>query len=115
MGIPISNPDVVKAANIIAASNDRLTQTLERFITLMSQVIQEFKTTVDAAFDKIATATDGLSADVAALKDEIAKLSTDAISDDDKAALESIKSRVNGLADKLSALDALTVPPTPSE
>lgn len=82
----------------------------------MSQSIQDFSVAVNAAFDKIATATDGLSADVTALKDEIAKLqaSEGQITPEDQALLDSIQGRAQTVADKLAALDALTAAaPTP--
>ncbi len=116
MALTLLQPDAVKAANIVAAALDRNSQALERFGLLMSQSIQDFSATVNAAFDKIATATDGLASDVSQLNDTIAKLqaSEGTITPEDQALLDSIQQRASTVADKLAALDALTTPPTPT-
>lgn len=75
--------------------------------------ISDFSTKVNAAFDQIGTAVDGLTADVTSLKSDIAKLqaSAGAITPEDQALLDGIEARAESASTKLTALDGLTVPP----
>jgi len=87
----------------------------ERFQTIMS-AISEFAAKVDAHNAAIDAAVDGLTTDIKTLNDEIAALqaSQGGISAEDQAALDRIEARGATIADKLTALDALTPPPPPS-
>lgn len=93
-------PDLIIAAILLAAI-------LYTRKSIMSQISQ-FAEAVNASFDRIGTAVEGVSGDVQALKDEIAKLQTDPA---DTAALEAVKERAETIATGLEALDALTTPP----
>ncbi len=77
--------------------------------------IQEFATRVNAAFDKIGAATEGLVADVTQLKADIEALKNASHdpTPEEQALLEGIETRANSMADALDALDSQTTPPTP--
>lgn len=79
------------------------------------EAITKFSADVNVAFDKIGTAVDGLTGDVAQLKKQIEDLqnSPGTLTPEDQAALDAIQTRANAVAEKLSALDALTEPPAP--
>ncbi len=78
--------------------------------------ISDFSTKVNAAFDTLGTAVDGLTTDVQTLNDTIKKLQDSAgtVTPEDQALLDEIQTRAQGVADKAKALDDLTAaPPTP--
>ncbi len=78
--------------------------------------ISDFSTKVNAAFDTLGTAVDGLVTDIQTLNDEIKKLQDSAgtVTPEDQALLDEIQTRAQGVADKAKALDDLTAaPPTP--
>ena len=86
-----------------------------RFVIIM-EAIDTFAAAVNAAFDSLGTAVDGVSADVDFLKAEIVKLqnSPGTLTPADQATLDGIQTRANALAEKVKALDAATEqPPTP--
>lgn len=79
--------------------------------------ISEFGDTVNARFDEVNLAVDGVAADVDFLKAEIKKLQDNPgpISPADQLILDGVQARVNTLADKVKALnDATENPPTPT-
>lgn len=92
---------------------------LDRWGDKIMQEIEQFSTDVNQAFDKLGLAVEGVSGDVAWLKEELKKLPTTPgpLSPEDVALLNGIRTRANDLADKLSALDSLTeqVPTPPVE
>lgn len=78
--------------------------------------ISDFGARVDAAFEKLGVAVDGVASDVAFLKEEIRKLQENPgpITPEDQAILDGIESRVGALSAKVEALDAATEqPPVP--
>lgn len=79
--------------------------------------ISEYAGRVNTAFDKLATAVDGVAGDVAFLKEKILELQNNPgpISAEDQAILDQLEARTAGLADKTAALDAATAdrPPEP--
>ncbi len=85
--------------------------------TIMS-VISEFAARQNEKFNLIATAVDGVTADIVLLKKKIEQLQNTPgeITAEDQALLNSIENLTNGVATKLSALDAATeTVPTPDE
>lgn len=81
--------------------------------------ISDFNAKVSASFDKLGTAVDGVVADVAFLKDQIAKLqnSPGTITPEDQATLDALQARADALSAKVSDLDAATdssAVPTPT-
>lgn len=78
--------------------------------------IQEFADKVNAEFDKISAAVDGLVVDVKTLNDKIAELQNSAgtVTPADQALLDDIQSKAANIASKVGALDAQTeAPPAP--
>lgn len=75
--------------------------------------IETYGEAVNAAFDKIGSAVEGVSSDVQWLKDEIVKLQNTPgpISPSDQAILDGIQARAEAVVAKVEALDALTTPP----
>lgn len=81
------------------------------------EAITAFAKRVNDAFDAISTSVDGLTDDVAFLKEQIAALqnSPGTITPEDQATLDGVQARVDVLAGKLAALDSTTSrPPTPT-
>jgi hypothetical protein len=78
--------------------------------------ISDFATAQNAFNDQIDTAVTGLTGDVKNLNDQIAALqaSNGAITPADQALLDGIQARAKTVADKLTALDALTPPVVPA-
>lgn len=78
--------------------------------------ISDFATAQNAFNDRIDTAVTGLTGDIAELNSEIAKLQATQgeITPEDQALLDGIQTRSQGIADKLTALDALTPPVVPT-
>lgn len=78
--------------------------------------ISDFAAAQNAFNDQIDQAVSGLTADVKNLSDQIAALQATQgnITPEDQALLDAIEARSKVIADKLTALDALTppVPPT---
>lgn len=66
--------------------------------------------------NKVDAAVDGLTADVASLKQMITDLqnSQGQISADDQAKLDAIEAKAGAVADRVAALDELTPPPAPA-
>jgi hypothetical protein len=103
----------------------RLNRKLTRIEALLIEVlftgeqimsaISDFAAKVSAFNDQIDTAIAGLQGDVKNLTDQIAALqaSTGTITAADQALLDGIQTRAQGIADKLTALDALTPPVAP--
>ena len=88
----------------------------ERFVIIM-QAIDDYAKAVNAAYDALGTAVDGVATDVQFLKDEIAKLqnSPGTLSAADQATLDGLQARANTLTTKVQALDAATEePPVPA-
>lgn len=82
---------------------------------LMS-VFSDFVDKQNAFFDRQDKAVTDLQADVQNLSDQIAALkNSTTISDADKASLDALSARAQGIADKLDALDALTPPAPPAD
>lgn len=79
--------------------------------------IGDFAAKMDAHNAQIEAAVDGLTTDIQALNDEIAKLqaSSGQISAEDQAALDRIEVRGRAIAEKASALDGMNPPPVPSD
>lgn len=82
----------------------------------MMSKISDFVTKQNAHNDKIDASIKGISDDVAAQKDLIAKLqaSQGDISTEDQVSLDALDTRNQSIADKLDALDALTPPVAPT-
>lgn len=76
-------------------------------------VLADFAAKMEAHNKAIDNAVDGLTADVANLKTMIGDLQTGQITPEDKAILDGIEAKAGVIADKLSALDALTPPAPP--
>ncbi len=78
--------------------------------------ISDFATKQNAFNDQMDTAVSGLTADVKNLSDQIAALQASAgeITPEDQALLDGIQARTQTVADKLTALDALTPPVVPA-
>lgn len=84
-------------------------------LNCMSEAIQQFAQRVNTAFDNLGKAVDGVTDDVAFIKEELAKLQNADLSEEDKATLSGIADRADALATKVEALDAATErPPTPT-
>jgi chromosome segregation ATPase len=100
----------------LAWTGKRWQMLLTQLEKIMS-VISEFAAKQDVHNAQIDAAVTGLSADVAELNAEIAKLkaSQGEVSAEDKALLDAIETRTATIADKLTALDALTPPVVPAE
>jgi len=100
-------------SHIILATKQDLKEMENRIMSAIS----DFGNAVNAKFDELGTAVDGVAADVDFLKAEIKKLQDNPgpISPEDQAILDGIQTRVGGLSDKVKALDAATEnPPTPA-
>ncbi len=84
--------------------------------TIMS-AISDFAEKQNAHNDQIDAAISGLTEDVKTLNDLIATLqaSQGSITPEDQATLDDLQARSQVIADKLTALDALTPPPAPAE
>jgi hypothetical protein len=93
---------------------DQLT-TLTHLGERIMSAISDFAAAQTAFQDQIDAAVTGLTADVAALNDEIVKLQTTAgqITAEDQALLDGIEARTSAIAAKLDALDAMTPPVVP--
>ena len=91
--------------------NYRLIQIGEKIMTIIS----DFAAKQDIYNDQIDAAVIGLTADVQSLNDLIKVLQTSggAISAEDQSTLDTLDARTKVVADKLSALDALTPPVAP--
>lgn len=78
--------------------------------------ISEFAAKQNAHNDAIDAAVAGITDDIKVLNDTIAKLQASAgtITPEDQALLDALEVRGQTVADKLSALDALTPPPPPA-
>lgn len=78
--------------------------------------ISQFAAKQNAFNDQIDTAVAGLAADVKSLNDQIATLQNSAgtVTPEDQASLDAIQARSQTIADKLTALDALTPPAVPT-
>lgn len=78
--------------------------------------ISDFAAKQSAFNDQMDAAVTGLTGDVKSLNDQIAALqaSSGAITPEDQALLDGIQTRSQGIADKLTALDALTPPVVPA-
>jgi len=78
--------------------------------------ISDFATAQNAHNDQIDTAVTGLSDDVKNLASQITALQNSAgtITAADQALLDGIEARTKAIADKLTALDALTPPAPPA-
>lgn len=76
---------------------------------LMSK-ISDFATAQNAFNDQIDAAVTGLQGDIQALNDKITELqnSPGEITPEDQALLDTLQTRAEGIATKLTALDALT-------
>ena len=81
----------------------------------VSESIAAYVAAQTAVNDQQDTAIDGLTADVKFLNDTIAKLqnSPGELSPADQASLDALQARGKTIADKLTALDALTNPTPP--
>lgn len=90
-------------------------QDLETAVRTVMDAITQFKNAVDQSFDRLGSAVDGLAADVNFLKSEIERLQTTpgTLTPEDQAILDGIQARMASVADRVSALDALTEPPAP--
>lgn len=91
-------------------------QDLRKLKEQIMSAISDFGARVDAAFEKLGVAVDGVASDVAFLKEEIRKLQENPgpITPEDQAILDGIESRVGALSAKVEALDAATEqPPVP--
>lgn len=78
--------------------------------------ISDFAAAQNAVNEQIDTAVTGLTGDIKNLTETIAKLqgSPGVLTPEDQALLDALQTRVKAVADRLSALDAITppVPPT---
>lgn len=81
----------------------------------VNPAIQAYANAVNAQFDVIEPAVDGVVDDVAFLKETIEKLQNTPgpISTEDQALLDALQSRIGTLATRVTALDAATSRPTP--
>lgn len=89
---------------------------LQEMEARLMATIKEFSDKVNASFDKVGLAVDGVMGDVQWLKDKITELqnSPGAITPEDQALLDAIEDRANQLVTKVETLDAATEhPPTP--
>ena len=77
--------------------------------------IKAYADAVNAQFDVIEPAVDGVADDVAFLKEKIDELQNNPgpISTEDQALLDAIQSRIGTLATRVTALDAATSRPAP--
>jgi len=77
--------------------------------------IQAYADAVNAQFDVIEPAVDGVADDVAFLKEKIDALQNTpgTLTPEDQALLDAIQSRIGTLATRVTALDAATSRPTP--
>src|SRR6185369_2630937 len=90
-------------------------QDLKEMETRIMSAISDFGDKVNAKFDELGTAVDGIATDVDFLKAEIKKLqdSPGQITPADQAILDGIQTRADALSAKVKALDAATEePPT---
>jgi hypothetical protein len=91
-------------------------QDLRKAKEQIMSAISDFGARVDAAFEKLGVAVDGVASDVAFLKEEIRKLQENPgpITPEDQAILDGIEARTVALSAKVEALDAATEqPPAP--
>jgi hypothetical protein len=95
----------------IRDSQGHISHQMERIMS----VISDFAAAVKAFQARQDAAVDGLVVDVKTLNDKITELqnSGGAVSDEDKALLDEIKTHAGVIADKVDALDAQTPPPAP--
>jgi hypothetical protein len=99
----------------IGVRRGQLMNDLETKIDKLIMSLETFGAAMNNFFDVQGTAIDGLAADVKNLNDQIKVLqnSPGAITAADQTTLDAIQARASAMADKLSALDALTPPVVP--
>jgi hypothetical protein len=130
MPMPVQNKD--RSDEVFLLALDRFETELRRFksrrlpVTIhdleklenrIMSAISDYAAKVNAAFDKLGTAVDGVADDVTFLKEEIKKLQDNPgpISPEDQAILDGVQARADTLASKVEALDQATErPPTPT-
>lgn len=105
------------AHHVTARDIQRIEHKLDTLIILGEQImsaISDFATAQNAFNDQMDASISGLNGDIANLNAQIAALQASAgqITPADQALLDGIQARGKAMADKLSALDALT-PPVP--
>lgn len=89
---------------------------LKEMESKIMSAISDFRDRVNAKFDELGTAVDGVAGDVDFLKKKIEELQNTPgpITPADQAILDELEARVGGLNEKVKALDAATEqPPTP--
>lgn len=102
-------------ASALSADTNRLVAIQERLNSIMS-AISDFAAKQNAHNDKIDAAVAGLQGDIKFMQDQIAKLqaSGGTLSAEDQATLDALDARGQAIADKLTALDAMTPPVPPA-
>lgn len=113
--MPLSQPDAIKAAEIIAAALDRNTQAVERLTTQMANTPEELAVELNPLVDRLTAAIEGMGGDIHALKDEVATLQAAAgtFTPEQKVAMDAVVARVQALVDRGEGIDAETNPPGP--
>lgn len=104
--------EVSKIEVSILAQLAGISRTQEKIVSQIS----DYAGRVNAKFDAISTGIDGIKGDVDFLKAQIATLqnSPGVLSAEDQATLDATEQRLNGLADRVTAVDAETAaPPAP--
>lgn len=89
---------------------------LQEMEKIIMSKISDFATAQNAFNDQIDQAVTGLTGDIKTLNDLITTLqnSNGAITPEDQASLDALQARAKTIADKLTALDALTPPAVPA-
>jgi septation ring formation regulator EzrA len=87
---------------------------LHRKVDLQMQEIQDFKAAVEASLNGVKDSLTKIAADEQTLIDKITQLQTSpTLSDEDKAALDEVKTLAQSIADQASSVDA-NVPDAPT-
>lgn len=103
----------------LVSGGEHLRHTLATILSNTEQImtaISDFAAKQTTFNDQMDTAVSGLTDDVKNLNDQIAELqaSPGTVTPEDQALLDGITARAQGIADKLTALDALTPPKVPA-
>lgn len=118
LSLTLTITGLAEALAAIPALDKKLTNLLQLSRLIFNQgeklmsTVSDFNEKVTAHLNTIDAGIDGLSGDVAALKQQIADLqASETLSQGDKDQLAAISTRLGAVSDRVAALDALT-PPT---
>lgn len=107
--------DLLNTQTAISTALGGVERRITQGLNAIMSAIKDFSDRVNAKFDVLEPAVDGLVDDIKFLKDTIAQLQNNPgpISPEDQALLDALEARVGTATTRVTALDAETVRPTP--